>query len=140
MPYAKNSSYFSKSIRQYCPQLLSDVFDIPYVPNKNDLHPIEKAYTHQNGVQIRNTRYRTVLIQNLGILLIVVLLGLDPPGDQMVLHGIGQRKVVVPAHKNFKVKKSFEVIRGRSAIILPLSLLMTRGDIQIGRNRSGNNF
>jgi hypothetical protein len=91
-----------------------------YVPNKNDLHPIEKAYTHQNGVQIRNTRYRTVLIQNLGILLIVVLLGLDPPGDQMVLHGIGQRKVVVPAHKSLKVKKSFEVIRVRSAIILPL--------------------
>ncbi len=72
--------------------------------------------------QHRGRYVDTAFIQNLGILLIVVLLGLDPPGDQMVLHGIGQRKVVVPAHKNLKVKKSFEVIRGRLPIILPLEI------------------
>jgi hypothetical protein len=33
----------------------------------------------------------------LRILLIVVLLGLDPAGDQVILHRVGQGEVVVPA-------------------------------------------
>ncbi len=30
----------------------------------------------------------------------------------MILHGIGQRKVVVPAHKKFKEKKSLRSLEG----------------------------
>ena len=36
---------------------------------------------------------------NLWISLVVVLLGLDPPGDQVVLHGVGQSEEIVPRLK-----------------------------------------
>jgi hypothetical protein len=41
---------------------------------------------------------------HLGIHLVVVLLGLDPSGHQVILHSVGQGKVVVPADLTKKVR------------------------------------
>lgn len=44
-----------------------------------------------------------------GILLIVVLLGSDPPADQMIPHRVGQGKVVIPSGRHISVLDQREV-------------------------------
>lgn len=44
-----------------------------------------------------------------GILLIVVLLGSDPPADQMISHRVRQGKVVIPSSRHISVLNQREV-------------------------------
>ena len=51
-----------------------------------------------------------------GILLIVILLGSDPPADQVFPHGVGESKVVIPSGRHIsvldqrKVEMSVEIL------------------------------
>lgn len=65
-------------------------------------------------------KYRVVAVKRLGlccavagtyfgILLIVVLLGSDPPADQMIPHRVGQSKVVISSGRHISVLDQREV-------------------------------
>ncbi len=52
----------------------------------------------------------------LRILLIVVLLGLDPAGDKVILHRVGQGEVVVPAKSDNPLKLQNDLVPGRDVV------------------------
>ena len=61
--------------------------------------PLDAEVDHGVGERPSHVELQGEVVQSLGVRLIVVLLGPDPPGDHVVLHCVAQGSGEVPARR-----------------------------------------